>query len=165
MKALILFAALFFALPTTSSAQFLNEYTWKSRLVIVFTPSPNDPVFVRQMQLLQERREDFEERNVVFLMVTPEGNHENTGLFLDEAASRRYYEYFGAAQYQVEMVLVGLDGTEKFRAKNRVTAPSVLLTAIDGMPLRQRELLRGNTNRSQIETQPSGEVEKRRKFE
>lgn len=160
MKALLLFAALFFAMPTDLDAQFLNEYRWKSRLIVVFTPAPDDPVFVRQMRLLQERREDFEERNVVFLMITPEGKHENTGLFLDEAASRRYYEYFGAAQYQLEMVLVGLDGTEKLRTKNRVTAPSIFLEAIDGMPMRQRELLQGNTNKSQI----GGKDKTRRKF-
>lgn len=164
MKTILIFVALFFALSTTVDAQFLNEFRWKSRLVVVFTPSPNDPVFVQQMQLLQERREDFEERNVVFLMVTPDGNHENTGLFLDEAASRQYYEHFGAAQYQTELVLVGLDGTEKFRAKNRVTAPSVLITAIDGMPMRQRELLHGNTNKSQIETRNGRTVKKRRSY-
>lgn len=151
MKALILIATFLFGLPTALNAQFLNEYRWKSRLVIVFTPSPEDPTFVRQMQLLQERREDFEDRNVVFLMLYPAGQHENTGLFLDEAASRRYYDYFGVAQDQVEILLVGLDGTEKLRVQNRVTDPSVLLGAIDGMPMRQRELRQGKTNRSQID--------------
>lgn len=161
MKPLLLFAALFFALPTSSDAQLLNEFRWKSRLVIIFTPSPSDPIFIQQMKLLQERREEFEERNVVFIMFTPEGNRENTSLFLDEATSRQYYEHFGAARDQVEMVLVGLDGTEKLRAKNRVTALSVFLTAIDGMPMRQRELQRRNTNKSKIESPGSREFKKR----
>lgn len=164
MKALILFAALFFFVPADADAQFLNEFRWKSRLVLVFTPSPSDPLFVRQMQLLQEAKKDFEDRNVVFMMITPDGTHENTGLFLDEAASRQYYEYFGVAQYQMEMILVGLDGTEKLRAKNKVTAPSVLLQAIDGMPMRQRQLLQGETNKSQIESQDGRVVTKRRRF-
>lgn len=164
MKTFLIFAALFFALPACADAQFLNEFRWKSRLVVAFTPSPNDPLFVRQMRLLRDNRDAFEERNVVFIMVTPQGNHENSGIFLDESASRQYYEYFGAAQYQLEMVLIGLDGTEKLRTKNRVTAPSVLLQAIDGMPMRQREILRGNSNKSQIETQDGRVVKKRRKF-
>lgn len=164
MKALLIFAALFFALPTDADAQFLNEFRWKSRLVVVFAPSADDPLFVRQLQLLYEQREAFEERNVVFIMVTPDGKHENTGIFLDQSASKQYYNYFGAAKYQLEIALIGLDGTEKLRAKNRVTAPSVLLEAIDGMPMRQRQLLQGSSNKSQIDNTVDREVKKRRGF-
>ena len=164
MKALLVTFALLFALPTDADAQFLNEFRWKSRLVVVFAPSADDPLFIRQLQLLHGQREEFEKRNVVFLMVTPDGNHENTGLFLDESACKQYYDYFGAAQYQLELALVGLDGTEKFRAKNRVTAPSVLLQAIDGMPMRKRELLQGTSNKSQIESADKRVVKKRRGF-
>ena len=39
MKALFLLFAIFSLLPTSAHAQFLNEYQWKSRLVLVFTPS------------------------------------------------------------------------------------------------------------------------------
>ncbi len=151
MKALLLIIAFFFLVPTPARAQFLNEYQWKSRLVLVFTPSPSDPLFVRQMKLLQEAQEDFEERNVVFIMITPEGNHENTGLFLDQEASKQYYDYFGVAKYQLELILVGLDSNEKLRAQNRVTVPSVLLNTIDSMPMRQRQILRGKGRKSQID--------------
>lgn len=151
MKALFLTLTLLFMLPTDADAQFLNEYQWKSRLVLVFTPSPSDPMFIRQMQLLRDAQEEFEERNVVFITITPRGDHENTGLFLDQEASKQYYDYFSVAPYQLELVLVGLDSNEKLRAKNRITAPSVILTAIDRMPMRRREILRGKRTKSQVD--------------
>lgn len=132
------------------AGQSLNNYLWKSRLVLLFTPAPDDPMFERQVRLLQEQVDALEERNVVFIFITPDGKFENTGRFLAEADARKFYDKFGAAQYHFEMILVGLDGTEKFRAKNRITPPSVLLELIDGMPMRRRELLQGYGNQSKI---------------
>ena len=49
--------------------------------------------------------------------------------------------------FQVELVLVGMDGDEKYRAKNVITPVSVLLELIDGMPMRRRELRQGYGNK------------------
>ncbi len=56
------------------------------------------------------------------------------------------------------MILVGLDGTEKFRAKNTVTPVSVLLTLIDDMPMRRREIIQGYGNDSQIHRNQANEA-------
>ena len=151
MKALLPTLVLAFVLPTVGSAQFLNEFQWKTRPVILFTPNPSDPLFVEQYALLQEAVEELRERQVQLVLVTPEGDHENMRIFLDEAASERYYDYFGAQPYQMELSLVGLDGNEKFRARNTVTPVSVLLELIDRMPMRRRELLQGLGNKSQMD--------------
>ena len=150
MKAFLFTVALLFAFSASGEAQFLNRFQWKSRLVILFTPSPSDPLFERQVGLLRSQTDAFEERNVVFMFVTPDGDHENTTIFLDQTAARQLYDHFNPYAYQFEMVLVGLDGNEKFRSANRVTAPSVLLEMIDAMPMRRREILRGYGNKSQI---------------
>lgn len=149
MKVLLLSIALIFCLPTTVEAQSLNSYRWKSRLVLLFTPSPDDPMFERQVRLLLGQNEEFEDRNVVFMFITPDGKFENTGRFLKQADAQKMYQKFGAERFQLEMVLVGLDGHEKFRAENRITPPSVLMNLIDEMPMRASEL-RGRSNRSQV---------------
>jgi hypothetical protein len=149
MKALLFFAALIFCLPVSVEAQSLNSYRWKSRLVLLFTPSPDDPMFERQVKLLRGQNEEFEDRNVVFLFITPDGKFENTGRFLNQADAQKMYQKFGVEQFQFELVLVGLDGYEKFRAENRITPPSVLMNLIDQMPMRASEL-RGRSNRSQV---------------
>jgi hypothetical protein len=156
MKALLLTILLFFTLPVFMDAQSLNEYRWKSRLVLLFTPSPSDPMFERQVKLLYEQTEALEERNLVFMFITPDGKFENTGRFLAEADARKLYQKFNAERYHFEMILVGLDGYEKFRAINRITPPSVLFSLIDGMPMRQRELLQGYGTKSTGNTQNGG---------
>lgn len=149
MKALLLSLTFIFCFSTAVEAQSLNSYRWKSRLVLLFTPAPDDPMFERQVRLLHSQNEEFEDRNVVFMFITPDGKFENTGRFLKQAAAQKMYQKFGAEQFQFEMVLVGLDGHEKFRAENRITPPSVLMNLIDGMPMRASEL-RGRGNRSQV---------------
>ncbi len=144
--------ALFMALPFTLSAQSLNEFRWQSRVIVLFSPSLDDPLFLQQYALLKDASDALRERKIVVVMVTPQGVHENTGIFLKESSSEYFYQRFSAQPYQLELSLVGLDGTEKFRAKNTVTPVSVLLELVDGMPMRQREieLRHGLGNRSQI---------------
>ena len=138
-------------LPLAATAQSVNDYQWKARLILVFTPDIDDPLFVEQYGLLQEASEQLDERMVKVLLITPEGNHENTGIFLDESASAYYYDRFSAEPYQLELILVGLDGHEKFRARNSVTPASVLIQLIDSMPMRQREIRQGYDAKSQID--------------
>ncbi|MEM6769279.1 MAG: DUF4174 domain-containing protein, partial [Bacteroidota bacterium] len=83
MKALYLLLALPLFSPTKAEAQDLSDYRWKSRLVLVFTPTPEDPLFVRQLALLQSQQEGFAERDVVILLITPKGKSEPTDSFLD----------------------------------------------------------------------------------
>jgi len=161
MKALLLSFALLFCFPFAVEAQSLNTYRWKSRLVLLFTPTPDDPMFERQIRLLHGQNDEFEERNVVFMFITPDGKFENTGRFLKQADAQKMYSKFGAEQFQLEMVLVGLDGHEKFRAKNRITPPSVLLNLIDQMPMRAAEI-RGKGNRSRVGKKNSDSAGKRR---
>jgi len=164
MKALILTIAALFSFTTLATAQSLSEFRWKSRPVLMFTPSPDDPNFQRQVALFADAAEELAEREIKVIFITPDGKFENTGRFLDEATSRRYYEMFSVAQYQFEMVLVGYDGYEKFRAKNRVTPPSIITNLIDGMPMRKRELLQGYNNESTVGDTDSRVVNKRRRF-
>lgn len=148
MKTLLLILSLLFWLPSSLDAQALNRFRWKSRLVLCFTPEPSDPLFQRQVKLLYDEIEAMQERDVIFIFVTPEGNHENTGRFSSEADAKKLYEQFSVAQYQFELILIGYDGYEKYRARNRVTPPIVLANMIDEMPMRKRELLQGYGTKS-----------------
>ncbi len=143
-------------LPLSAAAQSLDAYRWKSRLLFVFTPAIDDPLFVEQYNLLREAADELETRRLKIMLVTPDGDRSNTGIFLTESNSDYYYDYFSVEPFQLELILVGLDGTEKFRAKNSVTPVSVLLTLIDGMPMRQRELIQGYGNDSQIHRNQAG---------
>ncbi len=149
MKTLLLVVTILFGNLLTLNAQSLNEFQWKARPIILFTPDQNDPLFEEQLRLLYTQHDAFQERNVIFILAAPEGSYENTGRFVDEATSQGYYERFNPQQFEFTMVLVGLDGHEKFRAANRLVPASVLLEMIDDMPMRRQETMRGSNNKSQ----------------
>lgn len=140
MKPLLIICALLFTLPTTMKAQFLNTYKWKSRLVLLFTPSPEDSLFLQQMSLLAEQSEAFEERDVLFIAITPNGEYANTGRFLDASLAQQYHQHFKPSEDQFELIVVGLDSGEKLRVRNRLTSPAVILELIDGMPMRRQQM-------------------------
>jgi hypothetical protein len=153
------FAILFFlSLPLIVSAQGLNEYQWTSRVLLVFTPDVNDPLFVEQYQLLAAAKEELDERQVAIILLTPEGEHENNGMFLQESESGYYYDYFSVKRYQLETILVGLDGTEKYRVRNAVTPVSVWIDLIDRMPMRRQHLRQGYGNKSQINSKDTDDL-------
>lgn len=140
---------------TTTMGQSLNDFQWQARLILLFTPDIDDPLFEQQYALLSESMEELYERQVRLLLITPGGDHENTGLFLQEASADYFYDHFSADPYQFELVLVGLDSEEKFRARNAITPVSVLTELIDNMPMRQQELRQGYGNKSQINRRQS----------
>ncbi|MEL6992115.1 MAG: DUF4174 domain-containing protein, partial [Pseudomonadota bacterium] len=45
----------------------LESLIWVKRPVIVFADSPNDPRFIQQMEFIEERLADLEERDVIVL--------------------------------------------------------------------------------------------------
>ena len=157
MKTILLTLVTLFGMSSIATAQSLNEFQWKTRLVVLFTPEPGDALFEEQVRLLYTQREGFEERDVIFMFVTPDGKFENTGRFLDESFSRQYYDKFNPRPYEFTMVLVGLDGNEKFRAANRLTPASVLLEMIDGMPMRRQEILQGTGTKSTTGEDPANQ--------
>ena len=137
-------------LSPCAPAQVLNEYQWKDRVLVLFTPAPDDPLFQQQYALLNDLNDEMRERDLAIVMVTPKGSYENTGIFEDEERSKAFYDFYDAQPYQFELALIGLDGKEKFRARNTVTPPTVIFDLIDRMPMRRRQILQGLRNKSQI---------------
>lgn len=144
MKPLLLTLAILFTIPTMLDAQSLDTYRWKSRLILLFTPTPENPLYVEQMRLLKAQSAEFEERDVLFIALTPQGKYDETGCVSDESLARQYYQHFKPAEEQFELILVGLDSGEKLRAQNTLTQSFVLLELIDGMPMRRQQIRRGN---------------------
>jgi hypothetical protein len=140
MKVLINFLLIFSLSITTLSAQSINNYRWQNRVLILFTPEPQNELFELQYRLLDAVEDELVDRSLVVMLVEPSGDHENLGIFLDEAQSAYLYRQFGAQPYQFEMVLLGLDGNKKLHARNVVTPTKDIFDLIDQMPIRQNEL-------------------------
>lgn len=83
--------------------------------------------------LLQGRQTGFEERDLIPQEIfdeTPDGD-----------AVR---EQYGIERGTFAVILIGKDGGEKFRSEEPV-GPKVFFDRIDAMPMRRREMRRGNT--------------------
>lgn len=112
------------AMPPTAIAG-LDAFRWKNRPVLVFAPSPDDPVFIEQSALLDAAQEGLLERDIVVLS--------DTDPQLDGAQRRR----LGVQGFEV--VLIGKDGGVKLRVQEPIAAEA-LFSVIDAMPMRRREM-------------------------
>ncbi len=109
-----------------SEASDLSEFLWKNRPIVVFSDSPNDPNYIRQLELLHQRTEDLEEREVVVLTDT------------DPSASGPLRKQLRPRGFM--LVIIGKDGEVKLR-KPFPWSVREISRAIDKMPLRQQEVL------------------------
>jgi hypothetical protein len=115
--------------PLLTEADSLDPFKWIARPVIVFADSPNDPRFIEQINLLQQRPEALLERDVVVIADTDPAN---------PSEIRRQLRPRGFS-----LVLVGKDGQIELR-KPEPWDVRELTHAIDKMPLRQQEIRDAN---------------------
>lgn len=103
-------------------AEGLSAWRWERRPILVFAEA-GDRRLDRQLALFAEQAADFIERRNAVVVETRE--------------TSPLVERFGPEGFTV--ILVGLDGGEKFRAGD-VTPPDRLEALIDTMPMRRREM-------------------------
>jgi len=115
--------ALIGAMAPMAAADGIDDLRWQARPVIVFSDTRDRPELVEQMRLFESARAAFEERKVQVIVDTDPGS----------ALRMR----FRPSTFTV--ILVGLDGGEKFR-QDGVVQPETLNALIDGMPMRRREM-------------------------
>lgn len=102
----------------------LADLLWIARPIVVFADSPNDPRFVQQLAMLEERPADLEDRRVVVLTDT------------DPAAAgplRRELRPRGFG-----LVLIDTDGSIVQRRPAPTTAREII-NLIDRLPSRRQE--------------------------
>lgn len=103
----------------------LSQFVWEKRPIIVFADSPNDSNFRLQMEYLNARVSELEERDVIVLTDTDPSA---------ESALRTTLRPRGFM-----LVVIGKDGGVKLR-KPYPWDVRKLTRAIDSMPMRQREI-------------------------
>lgn len=118
----------------------LSRYKGTNRLLLIFAPSDSDPVYERQESLLKGYEAGFEDRDLLMVRVfTDGGDAGGSQVSSGEAAGVR--ESYGIEEGRFAVLLLGKDGTEKFRSEEPVIAEA-LFDRIDAMPMRRREMER-----------------------
>lgn len=103
----------------------LKDFLWEKRPVVVFADTERDPAFIRQLELLDARKEALAERDVVILTDT------------DPEAMSELREQLRPRGFM--LVLIGKDGGVKLR-KPFPWSVRELSRSIDKMPMRQQEI-------------------------
>lgn len=127
MKFSLISATILATLATATNADPLEPYLWQNRPVVVFANTPNDLLFQRQMELLEDGKAELEDRDVIVIVDT-DANAEETTELRKKLRPRGF-----------QLVLIGKDGQVKLR-KPRPWTVRELSRVIDKMPMRQQEL-------------------------
>lgn len=112
-------------LPLVVDATSLDPFLWESRPVVVFADTPNDPRFIKQVELLAERPDPLAERDVVIILDADPSQ---------ESEIRKSLRPRGFM-----LAIIGKDG----KVAQRKPAPwdvREITRAIDKMPLRKQEI-------------------------
>lgn len=119
-------------------AQDIDHVLWQERLLILISPSADEPLLVRQKQALRDRHDAVAERRL--RIIEAYADHDSIAA-QDHSPPlhRAIRERFGAAHDTREMILIGLDGGIKRRAPLS-TPLGEIFQQIDGMPMRRLEI-------------------------
>lgn len=115
--------------PTSAAEAVLAEQMFVKRPVVVFADSPNDPNFIRQMELLSRAYRDLEERDVILVTDT------------DPAADSEWRHKLRPRGFS--LVIMDKDLRPVIRKPNPWTVREIT-AAIDKLPLRRQEMLERN---------------------
>jgi Domain of unknown function (DUF4174) len=103
----------------------LDAYLWLKRPIVVFADAPNDPRFIRQLELLGELKFELDARDVVILTDT------------NPSAKSDLREKLRPRGFM--LVLLGKDGQVKLRKPFPWTVREII-RVIDNFPLRLQEI-------------------------
>ncbi|MHC2991582.1 hypothetical protein OB13_08295 [Pontibacter sp. HJ8] len=110
-------------------SHMLKDYKWKNRLLLVFAPASDHPEYKRQKELISKQTQGLQDRHLLVLDIT--GG--------EEAEKQKLREQFKVKATEFTILLVGKDGTEKYRSRQPVSMQAIF-EVIDQMPMRQQEM-------------------------
>lgn len=121
-----------------AQVDLLEQYQWKSRIILLFAPSADNELYQEQVERLQAAEVGLLERDLkVFSIFLNEGRQGSETLTQQDV--NRLRSTYEAARNDFLFILIGKDGGVKNRAP-KVVSVSELFAQIDAMPMRQREL-------------------------
>ena len=117
----------------------LSSQKWKNRVLVIFSPSVDNPMYQQQMQLLQKHNNGFTDRDLVLVQVLATNESYANRQPIDESSAAKLRDRFGVDKENFRVILVGKDGGVK-RSDATVVQTTAIFEEIDAMPMRQQEM-------------------------
>ena len=139
MRNLFTLVLLLLTTTTASADNLLDRYTWRNRVLLIFTPDQAHPEFVAQNRILDSAKAGLGDRDLVVLRMMPEAAISIDYRPSQENNSQSIYQDFSIKKDDFRVLLIGKDGTLKLTRTGAVSE-SDLFELIDSMPMRQWEM-------------------------
>jgi len=117
----------------------LGDYRWKYRLLFVAADSDSNPLFQRFRQEKARSMAEIADRDLFVVELCAAGQSRVGEIELEGHVARHLRAILAIGDDPFTIVLIGKDGTEKFRRTHDVKL-SEIFAVIDTMPMRQREM-------------------------
>ncbi|MEN9938132.1 MAG: hypothetical protein RLZZ387_4711 [Chloroflexota bacterium] len=125
----------------TTNRLDLGRYQWRNRLLLLFAPAADDPLFVTQQDALAAHHTGLAERELLVFVLFEATDGAGDSQVVTAAQAAELRARFGVPTGAFTILLVGKDGTEKLRSQGVVPAAD-LFGLIDSMPMRRDEMRR-----------------------
>ena len=117
----------------------LQDYQWKNRLILAFSPSPKDPGYRALEKEIAIQKEEIIDRDILVFYILETGEIKLGESSLPAGAGDFLRESFSIRPGVFTVLLIGKDGGVKLRRKGGVGLGEIF-SLIDTMPMRQREM-------------------------
>ncbi len=117
----------------------LDTLRWQHRVLLLFAPDDAQPDMKEQIALLTQKSAEVTDRDLVFFTLFTENGLGPDQRILPKAQVQHWRKRFGVADAGFTLILIGKDGTEKLRRREK-TSLADIFTLIDAMPMRRAEM-------------------------
>ncbi|MFD3001402.1 DUF4174 domain-containing protein [Pontibacter toksunensis] len=125
------------------SGNILEQFKWKKRPLLIFTPSAENPAYLRQKEIIHAGEAGLADRDMVVIELIGEDAVYVNGTRQKGQYGKALRSRFEVPQEDFSVILVGKDGTQKQRNKAAVELEKVF-GLIDQMPMRRQEMREDN---------------------
>lgn len=119
----------------------LESHRWKSRLILLFAPSEDDPRYQSQVEQFYSEQEQVRDRDIILFELLGKDRRGADGAVSPNQKTDSLWERFDVSETEFAFILLGKDGGVKLRSDGPVP-PSEVFSLIDSMPMRQEEMRR-----------------------
>jgi hypothetical protein len=121
----------------------LSVFKWKNRLLFLFAPNRNHPLFDALHKSLVARQSEAAERDLVIFEIFELAASSMNGEAIDSETARLLREKFDVLPDEFTVILIGKDGGIKLDRKEHTKLDDIF-ALIDAMPMRQEEMRQRN---------------------
>ena len=127
-----------------SEGQTFSAFKWENRVLLVFVPEVDDTSYSKQIAYLQKHEIGLQERKIKVITVFRDSLLGYQPSDQMQVVCTKIWERFMPSQAQLQTILIGLDGSEKWRTYffNDI---ELLFDRIDAMPMRRSEIRRSRS--------------------